>query len=41
MGWACGTYGRRERCAEDVGGETRGKENHWEDQDVCGRIILK
>jgi hypothetical protein len=26
MGWACGTYGGRERCAQGVGGETRGKE---------------
>jgi hypothetical protein len=21
MGWACGTYGRGERCAQGVGGE--------------------
>jgi hypothetical protein len=26
MGWACGTYGGRERCAQGVGGETRRKE---------------
>jgi hypothetical protein len=26
MGWACGTYGGRERCAQGVGGETKGKE---------------
>jgi hypothetical protein len=26
MGWACGTYGGRERCAQGFGGETRGKE---------------
>jgi hypothetical protein len=24
MGWAYGTYGGRERCAQGVGGETRG-----------------
>ena len=22
MGWACGTYGGRERCAQGFGGET-------------------
>jgi hypothetical protein len=26
MGWACGTYGGKERGAQGVGGETRGKE---------------
>ena len=37
MGEACGTYGGRERCAQDFGGETRGKETigrprrKWED----------
>jgi hypothetical protein len=26
MGGACGAYGGRERCAQGVGGEARGKE---------------
>jgi len=25
MGWACGTYGGRDRCAQDFGGEPEGK----------------
>ena len=41
MGGACGTYGGRERCAQGFGGETRGKRDHWGDQDVDGRIILR
>ena len=43
MRWAGtrGTYGERERCAQGFGGETWGKENHWGDQDVDGRIILR
>jgi hypothetical protein len=37
MGWACGTYGGRERCAQGVGGEPEGKmplgrpKRRWED----------
>jgi hypothetical protein len=27
MGGACGTYGGRERCAQSVGGETKGTES--------------
>jgi hypothetical protein len=41
MVWACGTYGRRERCAQVVAGETRGKETIGETQDVGGRIIFR
>jgi hypothetical protein len=26
---ACGTYGGGERCIQDFGGETRGKETTW------------
>jgi hypothetical protein len=40
MGRACGTYGGGERCAQGVGGNTRGKEAVGE-TDVDGRIILR
>ena len=40
MGWACGTYGRQERCVQDFGRETEGR-NHSEDLGIDGRIILK
>jgi len=40
MGWACGTYGRQERCIQGFGRETEGR-NHLEDLRVDGRIILK
>jgi hypothetical protein len=40
MGWACGTYGGRKRCAQVVGWDTR-ERHSWGDQDVGGRIILK
>jgi hypothetical protein len=40
MGGSCGTYGGRERYAQNVGGETRGKETIGGDQDVDGMIIL-
>jgi hypothetical protein len=30
MGWECGTYDGRERNAEGVGGETRGKDSTGE-----------
>jgi hypothetical protein len=32
IGGACGTYGRRESCAQVVGGEARGKEAIGETQ---------
>jgi hypothetical protein len=41
MGWACGTYGGKERYAEVVGGGNQRERDHWGDQDVGGRIILR
>ena len=41
MGGACGTHGGRERCAQRFGRETLGERDHWGDQDVDGRIILR
>ena len=41
MGGAYGVYGGGERCAYGSGGETGGKETHWEDPDVDGWIILR
>jgi len=32
MGGACSAYGGEERCVQDFGGETRGKENTWKTQ---------
>jgi hypothetical protein len=32
MGWACSTYGGRERCVQGSGGETWGKESAGETQ---------
>jgi hypothetical protein len=32
MGWACGTYGGGERCAQGFGGEAGGKETNGETQ---------
>ena len=37
MGWECGTYGGRERCAQGFGGGNLRER----DQDVDGRIILR
>jgi hypothetical protein len=36
MGWACGAYGRGERCAQGVGGEACGKETIGETQTEMG-----
>ena len=36
MGGACGTYGGEERCIQDFGGETGGK-----DLGIDGRISLQ
>jgi hypothetical protein len=36
MGWACGTYGGRERCAQDVGGGNLRERDRWGDHDVDG-----
>ena len=41
MGGACATYVGRERCAQGVGRETLTERDHWGDQDVDGRIILR
>jgi hypothetical protein len=41
MGWACGTYGGRERCAQGVGGGNQRERDHWGDQGLGGRIILR
>ena len=40
MGWACGTYGRQERCVRGFGRETEGR-NHLEDLGIDVRITLK
>jgi hypothetical protein len=40
MAWACGTYGRQERCVQGFGRETEGR-NHLEDLGIDVRIILK
>jgi hypothetical protein len=32
MGGACSTYGGRERCVQDFGRETLGKQTTWETQ---------
>jgi len=32
MGGACSTYGEEERCIQDLGGETWGKETTWKTQ---------
>jgi hypothetical protein len=39
MDGTCSTYGGRERCTQELGGETLGKATTWETHD--GRIILK
>ena len=41
MGEACGTYGGKERCAQDFGGGNLRERDHRGDQDVDGRIILR
>jgi hypothetical protein len=38
-GWACGTYGGRERCAQGVGGGNQRERDHWGDQDVEGKVL--
>jgi hypothetical protein len=40
MGWACGTYGKQERCIKGFGGRPE-EADHLEDRGVDGRIILK
>ena len=41
MGKECGTYGGRERCAQGFDGGNLRERDHWGDQDVDGRIILR
>ena len=41
MGGTCCTYGGRERCAKGFGGGNLRERDHWGDQDVDGRIILR
>ena len=41
MGGACGTCGGRQRCAQVFGGGNLRERDHWGDQDVDGRIILR
>jgi hypothetical protein len=41
MGWACSTYGGKERCIQDFGREDLKEDDHLGDPGVDGRIILK
>ena len=41
MGGACSAYGGEERRVQGFGGETWGKETHWGDPGVDGKIILR
>jgi hypothetical protein len=41
MGRACSTRGREEECIQGFCGKHGMKENHYEDLDIGGRIILK
>ena len=41
MGGACGAYEERERCAQRFGGGNLRERDHWGNQDVDGRIILR
>ena len=41
MGRACGAYGGRESCAQGFDGGNLRERDHWGDQDVDGRIILR
>jgi hypothetical protein len=40
VGWACGTYGREEKCMQVLVGKFRGSE-HLENLSIGGKIILK
>ena len=41
MRWAGHVARMGERCAQGFGGGNLRERNHWEDQDVDGRIILR
>ena len=41
MGGACGTYGGRKRCVQGFGWGNLRERDHWGDQGVDGRIILR
>jgi hypothetical protein len=41
MGKVCGTYGRRDRCAEGFGEGDLRKRDHLQNLGLDGRIILK
>jgi hypothetical protein len=40
MGWACGTYGGRERCAQGFWWGNRRERDHWGDQNVDGITVF-
>jgi hypothetical protein len=40
VGWACGTYGREEKCMQVLVGKFRGRE-HLENLSIGGKIIVK
>jgi hypothetical protein len=41
MGGSCSTYGRRKRCAQDVGGGNQKERDHWRDHNIGRKIILR
>ena len=41
VGETCSTHGEDDRCIQDFGAETIGKEDHLQDLGVDGRIILR
>jgi len=41
MGWACGTYGRQERCLQSFGGGDLKERGHLEDQGLDWRVTLQ
>jgi hypothetical protein len=41
MGWACSTYGGKERCIQEFGWGDPSEGDHLGDPGIDGRIILK